>query len=162
MGQIFISYSRRDLEIVNRLVEIMRRAGLNIWIDREEIKAGKLWRTQIVQAVDTCDAFVLMLSAASAASDNVRREIDLAQDAGRSLYILNLDQAKIPAHMRYQLVGLQFIDLQELGFESAIQQFTFNPGLVAPYMGGLMPTVLVSYTELRTVIDQGPLGKILP
>jgi len=53
VGQIFISYSRRDLEIVNRLVEIMRRAGLNIWIDREEIKPGKLWRTQIVQAVDT-------------------------------------------------------------------------------------------------------------
>jgi len=83
-----------------------------------------------------------MLSAASAASDNVRREIDLAQDAGRSIYILNLDQAKTTPD------GLLI---------------TFNPGLVAPYMGGLMPTVLVPYTELQTVMDpQGPLGKMLP
>lgn len=86
MGQVFISYSRRDLDIVNRLVEVMQRVGINIWIDREEIKAGKLWRTQIVQAIDTCDAFILMLSSSSAASENVRKEIDLAQDSGRSIY----------------------------------------------------------------------------
>lgn len=122
MGHIFVSYSRRDLEIVNRLVEMIQRAGINIWIDREAIKAGKLWRTQIVQAIDTCDAFVLMLSSSSAASENVRKEIDLAQDSGRSIFIMNLDQAKIPADMRYQLVGLQFIDLKSLGFDSAINQ----------------------------------------
>jgi len=122
MGHVFISYSRRDLDIINRLVEVMQRVGINIWIDREEIKAGKLWRTQIVQAIDTCDAFVLMLSSSSAASENVRKEIDLAQDSGRSIFILNLDQVKIPADMRYQLVGLQFIDLKLLGFDSAINQ----------------------------------------
>ncbi|HLO32293.1 MAG TPA: TIR domain-containing protein [Anaerolineales bacterium] len=122
MAQVFVSYSRRDLEIVNRLVEIMQRAGINIWIDREEIKAGKLWRTQIVQAIDTCDAFVLMLSAAAAASENVRKEMDLAEDSGRRIFIVNLDQVRIPADMRYQLAGLQFIDLQALGFDSAIHQ----------------------------------------
>jgi hypothetical protein len=122
MGQVFISYSRRDLEIVNRLVAVMERAGINIWIDREEIKAGKLWRTQIVQAIDTCDAFVLMLSSSAAASENVRKEIDLAQDSGRAIFIMNLDQVKIPADMRYQLVGLQFIDLKALGFDGAIHQ----------------------------------------
>jgi hypothetical protein len=67
MGHIFISYSRRDLEIVNSLVEVMERAGPKVWIDREEIKAGKLWRTQIIQAIDTCDTFVLMLSSSAAA-----------------------------------------------------------------------------------------------
>ncbi|HET6597908.1 MAG TPA: TIR domain-containing protein [Anaerolineales bacterium] len=122
MGQVFISYSRRDLETVNHLVERMQRAGINIWIDRKEIKVGKLWRTQIVQAIDTCDAFVLMLSSSAAASENVRKEIDLAQDSGRTIFILNLDQVKIPADMRYQLAGLQFIDVKALGVESAIHQ----------------------------------------
>ena len=122
MAHLFISYSRRDLEIVNPIVERIERAGLNIWIDRAEIKAGKLWRTQIVQAVDTCEAFVLMLSSASAASDNVRKEIDLAQDSGRTIFILNLDQVKTPTDMRYQLAGLQFIDLQALGFDAATGQ----------------------------------------
>ena len=122
MGQVFISYSRRDLEIVNHLVERMQRAGIHIWIDREEIKAGKLWRTQIVQAIDTCDAFILMLSSSAAASENVRKEIDLAQDSSRTIFIMNLDQVKIPADMRYQLAGLQFIDLKTLGVDLAINQ----------------------------------------
>ena len=122
MGHIFISYSRRDLQIVNRVVEMMQQAGIRIWIDREEIKAGKLWRTQIVQAIDTCDAFVLMLSSSAAASENVRKEVDLAQDSGRTIFIMNLDQVKIPADMRYQLAGLQFIDLTVLGFDPAIHQ----------------------------------------
>jgi hypothetical protein len=122
VGHIFISYSRRDLQIVNRLVEMMQHGGIRIWIDREEIKAGKLWRTQIVQAIDTCDAFVLMLSSSAAASENVRKEVDLAQDSGRTIFIMNLDQVKIPADMRYQLAGLQFIDLIALGFDPAIHQ----------------------------------------
>jgi hypothetical protein len=35
---------------------------------------------------------------------------------------MNLDQVKIPADMRYQLAGLQFIDLKSLGFDPAINQ----------------------------------------
>ena len=122
MGKIFVSYSRRDLEMVDQIVEAMEQGGLSIWIDREEIKAGKLWRTQIVEAIDTCDAFVLMLSPNSATSDNVRKEIDLAQDSGRGIFILRLSEVKLPADMRYQLAGLQQIDLQMLGFDEAVKQ----------------------------------------
>jgi hypothetical protein len=86
MSRIFISYARRDLEIVNSIVEKIEAAGVGVWIDREDIKAGKTWRVQIVEGIATCDAFVLMLSSNSATSDNVRREIDLAQDAGRALF----------------------------------------------------------------------------
>ena len=77
MAQVFTSYSRRDTEIVDTIVGKMTQAGISVWIDREAIKAGNQWRVQIVQAIDTCQAFVLMLSPNSAASDNVRKEIDL-------------------------------------------------------------------------------------
>ena len=122
MGHIFVSYSRRDLEIVDRIVGIIEYAGISVWIDRDEIKAGKLWRTQIVQAIDTCDAFVLILSSNSAASDNVRKEIDLAQDSGRSIFMMRLNELKLPADIRYQLAGLQFIDLQMLGLDQGVSQ----------------------------------------
>lgn len=68
MGQVFISYSRRNKEIVDRIVSEMDRASMDVWIDREDIKAGNSWRLQIVQAIDACDAFVLMLSAHPAPS----------------------------------------------------------------------------------------------
>lgn len=122
MGHIFVSYSKHDQEMVDRIVEAIEQAGFNVWIDREEVKAGKTWRTQIVQAIDTCDAFVLMLSSNSAASDIVRREVDLAEGANRALVPILLEPTKLPAQLRYQLAGLKLIDLQNLGFDTAIDQ----------------------------------------
>jgi hypothetical protein len=122
MSQIFVSYSRRDLEIVDCIVEKIESAGMSVWIDREDIKAGKTWRVQIVEAIATCDAFVLMLSPNSAASDNVRKEIDLAQDSGRAVFIMRLEPVKLPAEMLYQLVGLQHIELQALGVDKGVSQ----------------------------------------
>src|SRR5215813_4449249 len=118
MGKIFVSYSRRDLQAVDYIAGKIENAGISVWLDRDDIKAGKTWRAQIVQAIDTCDAFVLMLSSHSAVSDNVRKEIDLAQDSGRTVFILRLDAVeKLPDEMRYQLVGLQYVDMQDLGQE---------------------------------------------
>src|SRR5512134_2388445 len=122
MTQVFTSYSRRDTEIVDSIVAKMSQAGMSVWIDREAIKAGNAWRVQIVQAIDTCHAFVLMLSPNSAASDNVRKEIDLSQDSGRTIFAVMLEPTKLPAAIRYQLAGLQFIDVNMLGFDKAISQ----------------------------------------
>src|SRR5512145_1535591 len=119
MGQVFISYSRRDTDIVDRIAASMQAAGLEIWLDRHDIRAGNEWRVQIVQAIDTCDAFVLMLSPNSAASENVRKEIDLAQDSQRRLFVIMLEPVKLPAEIRYQLAGLQFVDVQLMGLEEA-------------------------------------------
>ena len=124
MGQIFISYSRRDTQIVDRIAASMKDAGLDFWIDREDIKAGNTWRVQIVQAIDTCDAFVLMLSPNSAASDNVRKEIDLGQDSGRKMFVVMLEPTDLPAEIRYQLAGLQFIDVKMVGYDKAVSQLT--------------------------------------
>jgi TIR domain len=123
MGHIFISYSRRDTEVVDRITEKLQKAGISIWIDRERIEAGQLWRKQIVAAIDASDAVVLMLSTSSAVSDNVRKEIDLAESSGCPLFIMKLDSVvELPAHMRYQLAGLQSIELQKLGFDDAVHQ----------------------------------------
>jgi len=122
VGQVFISYSRRNKDIVDRIAGEMSRAAIDVWIDREDIKAGNSWRVQIVEAIDTCDAFVLMLSAHSAVSENVHKEINLAQDSKRKTFVLMLERIQLPAEIRYQLSGLQFIDVEELGYEESIRR----------------------------------------
>jgi len=144
MSHIFISYSRHDLEVVDCLVGKLENAGMKVWIDRDDIKAGKTWRAQIVQAIDTCDAFVLMLSSHSAVSDNVRKEIDLAQDSGRTVFILRLDSViKLPAEMRYQLVGLQYIDAEKLGVDDGADQ------LIATLKEYLATLTIAGETSIR-------------
>lgn len=122
MGEIFISYSRHDSEMVDQFIEQLTKAGIKSWVDREDIKAGNSWRVQIVEAIDTCDAFVLMLSPNSAASKNVHKEVILAQDSARSTYVVMLEVVRLPPEIRYQLAGLQFINLPLLGFEKSAQQ----------------------------------------
>lgn len=121
MGHVFVSYSRRDKMRVDIIVEALTTSGIHVWIDRSDIKAGKTWRPQIVEAIDTCEAFILMLSPTSVLSDNVRKEIDLAQDSNRTIVPVMLETVTLSREIRYQLAGLQFIDIHHLGFEKSIE-----------------------------------------
>ena len=40
MGHIFVSYSRRDTKMVDRITGELEDSGLDVWLDRENIKAG--------------------------------------------------------------------------------------------------------------------------
>jgi hypothetical protein len=48
MGHVFISYSRRDTEVVEKIIAELEAAGIEVWVDREAIKAGKQWRKHIL------------------------------------------------------------------------------------------------------------------
>jgi len=110
MTQVFISYSRRDIDVVESIVSQLEAAGIEVWLDREDIKPGKQWRKQIVEGIDTAEAFVLNLSPNSAASDNVLKELNLAEEALDPFILpIMLTEMKIPDEMRYQLAGTQFI-----------------------------------------------------
>jgi len=123
MSKVFISYSRQDIELVDNIVGEMRKAGLDVWLDREAIKAGNTWQVQIVKGIQTCLAFVLMLSPNSAKSKYVRKEIDLAQQTEHPFLPLQLEPISVlPPEIQFQLAGEQFIDLKMLGFENAVKQ----------------------------------------
>jgi hypothetical protein len=110
MRHIFVSYSRIDGDVVDQIVARLEQDGFKIWIDREEIKAGELWHETVVQAIDNAYAFILMLSPNSTASDNVRREVDLAEDANKELVPVLLAPVNLPANLRYQLAGIEWIE----------------------------------------------------
>lgn len=110
MGFVFISYSRQDTSTVDQIVSRLKSDGFEVWIDRANIKGGDLWTVAIVEAIDTAESFVLMLSPSSTASDNVRKEVQLAQDAKRKLFPLLIAAVTLPPQFRYQLAGIQLID----------------------------------------------------
>ena len=122
MGKVFLSYSRNDIQTVDQFVSSINQFGLEVWVDREDIKVGNSWRKEIVEAIDNCDAFVFMMSSHSVASTNVHKEIILAQDSGKPIYVVMLEVVRLPAEIRYQLAGLQFINFPLLGFEKSSEQ----------------------------------------
>lgn len=111
MSFVFISYSRRDQEKVDRLAAYLASEQISYWIDRQGISGGDEWRRQIVEGIQNCAVFLLVLSKNSVASRNVRKEIDLAEHYGKRIIPIELEPVEIPDHLEYQLIGIQRIDL---------------------------------------------------
>ena len=110
-AQVFVSYSRRDGPIVYPMVEEVERAGRDVWIDRDGIQAGGNWAGMIVRAIRESDTFCLMCSAEAFQSDNVRREIYIADKYKRKLVPVRLDFAEMPEDFEYFLIDRQWLDL---------------------------------------------------
>jgi hypothetical protein len=58
---IFISYSRRDLEFVTRLASDLDAKVAGVWFDKSDIRAGQRWRDSIAEGIRACKAVVLVL-----------------------------------------------------------------------------------------------------
>jgi hypothetical protein len=124
MEQVFTSYSSRDAQVVDTIVGKMSQSGLRVWLDRAEIKAGNAWSVQIVEAIDNCPAFVLMLSPNSAASKEVHQEVYLSHESKHAIFIVMLEPVKIPNEIRYQLAGKQILDVSRRGMDPVIEELT--------------------------------------
>lgn len=106
MGHAFISYSRRDSEVVGQIVSQLAKEGIETWMDREPVQPQKPWRKQIIENIDTASAFVLFLSPDSVSSDINTKELTLAKEAQQPfLLAVMLKDTILPAELRRQLTG---------------------------------------------------------
>ena len=104
---IFISYSRKDSEQANLLAELLSSAGLSCWIDRQGIDVATSWSGEIVDAIDACSAFVVLLSPNSVESKNVVREVSLAFEKNKKILPLDLEPVALTRDLQYHLAGIQ-------------------------------------------------------
>lgn len=113
-GYAFISYSSGDRERVEPIVEALATAGINVWMDRHDIRGGSNWAAQIVQSIRGCSALIVACSPAAFASRNVRQEIQVAGKYSRPYIPLILEPTRFPDEVEYQLEGCQWVDVLDL------------------------------------------------
>ncbi len=107
MPDIFISYSRKDSPQALELAERLRLSGMDIWIDQHGIEAATQWSKEIVEAIEGCRVFLLLLSEHSIVSKNVIQELNIASESERSIIPIEVESVTLPNAFRYQLAGLQ-------------------------------------------------------
>lgn len=108
---VFLSYASDDRSRALALAEALERRGVAVWIDRRSIVGGTSWSGEIVQAIEGCAAVLLLCSAASVTSRNVRQEVQLAWETERPIVPLMLEPVQIAESIRYALVGRQWLEL---------------------------------------------------
>lgn len=120
--KVFISYSSKDAEIVNKITQRLTDEGIGYWKAPEMIPAGSNYAREIPRAIEACEVFVLMISESSQDSIWVEKEIDCAINARKTIVPLNLTGAPLRSMFRFYLNNVQTIDYS--GDErNAMQQF---------------------------------------
>ncbi len=76
--RIFISYSSPDVDKANLIREAIEAAGVTCWIAPRDLEAGNQWGGSIVQAIQACEAVVVVFSEAANRSPQVAREMELS------------------------------------------------------------------------------------
>jgi hypothetical protein len=77
-GKIFISYSQPDRECAFEMVGQLEARGMRCWIAPRDITPASDWAAEIIDAISSARAMILVLSASSNDSPQVRREVERA------------------------------------------------------------------------------------
>jgi len=81
--KVFISYSTKDLEIVNKVRDILLDSQIEVYIAEYSANPGDVLSSKIHQAIETCDIFILLWSRNSKNSEWVPQEIGIAKGLGK-------------------------------------------------------------------------------
>ncbi len=72
---IFISYSRKDLDLAGRIVSALAERDLDTWIDWKSIPKGEEWEKEIYRGIEGADAFIFLISPDSIQSEMCNKEV---------------------------------------------------------------------------------------
>jgi hypothetical protein len=107
-GHVFISYSRTgDGAYVRQLADHLHENGIPVWYDREIIH-GDRWTTVIRDKIDTCVAFVVVMTPDAERSEWVDIEIAEARHADRPILPLLLRGQRF-----FTLANVQYQDVTD-------------------------------------------------
>jgi tetratricopeptide (TPR) repeat protein len=123
-AKVFISYSRRDMDFVDRLEPALLAQGFKTLIDREEIYAFEDWWKRIETLVTGADTVVFVLSPDSATSEVCGKEIACAAEHNKRfapIVCRRIDEKLVPE----ALAKLNFIFFDDATqFDASLARLT--------------------------------------
>ena len=106
---IFISYSRKDSEVVLPIVERLKAEGYRCWMDVDGIESGDEFKRVIVNAIKVSRIVVFFSSDSANASKYTVKEINVAVEMAKPIVPFRLDETPYADPILFDLSGLDFI-----------------------------------------------------
>ena len=111
LGNVFISYSRKDLPKVQQIVHGLEHNHHSVFLDVAEIMPGQNWFEALKKGIEQSDTFLFVLSPNSLSSELLMTELNTAVAAGKRIIpiiIDDVDSDKIPPVLKeYQWLDLR-------------------------------------------------------
>lgn len=106
---IFISYSSKDMDEVNEVINMLKAAEISYWKAPEMIPVGSNYAKEIPRVISECDIFLLIISDASQKSIWVEKEIDFAINNRKTIVPLKLTNGRLSDMFSFYLNNIQMI-----------------------------------------------------
>lgn len=147
MAQVFISYSRRDLQFIEQLVSDLKQTGIDVWYDLTGLEGGARWRLEIQKAIQASDYVIVVLSPHSIESEWVERE---------HLYANNLKKKILPLMYRECELPMSYLDLNYIDVQG--ENYSLNFDKIKRFLD-TVPSADTS-TDTPAARRKGPLERI--
>lgn len=110
---IFVSYSRKDIDVVDKLVgDIHAKTNARCWVDWSGIESGERFTDVIINAIENVDIVLFIMSDNSMSSDYVRMEIDYARNIGKKIIPVVVDGGKLRGWFLFYFGSIDYTDVK--------------------------------------------------
>jgi TolB-like protein len=118
---IFISYSSRDQDTALTICQALEHRRLNCWISCRDIAPGENFQVSIVRAIRATKVMILVFSANSNKSEEIKKELVLAGQHQLIVIPVRVEDVIPGEAFAYELATRQWVDLFS-DWEGAIQR----------------------------------------
>ena len=108
----FVSYGHADCDLVYPEMRWLQEAGFNLWHD-EGIHVGSVWRKAIADALTAAAGMLFVATKSSVESDNCLKELSFVLDDGKPVFVIQLDDTRLPGLLRLSLADRQMLNRTE-------------------------------------------------
>jgi len=91
MGHIFMSHIEKDASILKQIAQVIEAAGYNTWYFERDVMPGTSYLIQISQAIEQCQAVVLVVSSNTLDSSQVTKEVVGAFERNKPFFPVLID-----------------------------------------------------------------------
>ncbi|MEO8440705.1 MAG: TIR domain-containing protein [Spartobacteria bacterium] len=110
MKKVFISHSSVDKEIADEVCHFLEANGLVCWIAPRDVIPGKNYGAAIIDAIDQCGVFVLILSSQSNQSGQVVREVERAASSNSVIIPLRVELVAPSRDLEFYVSSSHWLD----------------------------------------------------
>lgn len=164
----FISYHHSDNAFAERICSTFEASGIRSWIAPRDVTPGREWAESIVEAIESTKALLLVFSARSNDSPQVRREIERAVHLGVPIVPVRIEPVEPTKTMSYFLGVVHWLDAFAPSLEASLPELVAHAEclLAALNTAAERPALTprggteVSKRVLQVFLDQ--LSRLLP
>jgi len=158
MSDVFVSYSRANVDFVRQLVNDLSRYQYNVWIDLEGIRFTADWWEEIKRGIENTRNFLLVMSPNSLSSPVCHLEIEYARKLNKRIILLNhipIQKADAARAMLDRLAGDAYVNTL-LGDRNPMNLFDNNWYIIDKYQrvnfSGNSATFQQDFMQLHTAL----------